>query len=205
MRVLVLSQADVEAGHAEGTDAIISIRASAPASSAALDLAMHQAVLGDLDASLVLRFDDIGIPAYGPCRGPTMDDVSAALEFARSARVHAPDGTLAVHCRHGVSRSSAVALALVADALGPGREAEAVAELLRQDIDARFQPNPMIVGLADAALYRYGQFEAALAENCSRYVAWREWWRTAALDPEGHYARSRTVSRRRRSGQNLGA
>lgn len=65
-----------------------------------------------------------------------------------------------MHCQHGVSRSAAVALTIIADEAGPGAEADAVAALVRQDDDARMQPNALIVSLADAALFRFGRLDA---------------------------------------------
>lgn len=72
MRVRVLSRVAVKAGAAEGVDAIISIRSTALEPCEDLHLAVQQAVLGDMQAALVQRFDDIGIPAVGRYRGPTM-------------------------------------------------------------------------------------------------------------------------------------
>lgn len=200
MKVRVLSRAEVESGAAEGADAVVSIR---PASSADpfddLDLAVRQAVLGDADAILVLRFDDIGIPGYGSYVGPTIEDVAAGLEFCRRIREVRPDATVAVHCEMGRSRSAAVALALLADRFGPGREEEAVATLLRDDADCRMIPNPLLVGHADDALLRCGRLESALASACPRYVRWRDHWRQVALDPEKHWEQARRTRVRRRA------
>lgn len=200
MQVRVLSRAAVEAGAAEGVDAIISIRASAPEPCDDLDLAVHQAVAGVADDVLVLWFDDIALPAYGPYVGPTIEHVSEVLDFARRVRAQAPDGTMAVHCLHGRSRSTAIALIILADELGPGREEEAVAALLRQDIDGMFHPNPAIVSMADAALLRYGRLEAAMSEASPRYVKWRAFWREVALDPERHWEQARRARFSRRRG-----
>lgn len=199
MQVRVLARSDVEAGGAEGVDAVISIRASVESPGEDLDLAIRQATLGDLEACLRLHFDDIAVPEYGPYRGPTMEDVSAVLDFARAVRERTPDGVLVVHCLHGRSRSSAMALAVLADELGPGRESDAVAALLRQDVVLRMHPNPLIVSLADAALFRYGRIEAALMESCPRYTKWRTWWRSAAVDPKAHWAQARKARFRRRA------
>lgn len=151
-----------------------------------------------MDAVLTMRFDDIGIPAYGPYTGPTMSHVVAALDFARAARDREPDGTLVVHCLQGRSRSTAIALAILADEMEPGREADAVAALLKQDLDSRMHPNSLLVALADAALLRVGALERALAEACPRHVKWREHWHEVALDPERHWETARKVRFRRR-------
>ncbi|NUB11255.1 hypothetical protein GAY28_00215 [Azospirillum brasilense] len=187
------------AGTAEGAAGVISIRGTAPEDDMAdLDLACAQAVLGEVDAVLVMQFDDIGIDRYGPYSGPTMQHVTAALDFARAARDREPDGTLVVHCLHGRSRSTAIALAILADQHGPGRETEAVAALLRQDEDSRMHPNPLLVSLADAAMLRTGALEQALAEACPRHVKWRDHWRIVALDPQKHWKTTRKVRFRRR-------
>lgn len=198
MKVRILSQAAVEAGAAEGADGLISIRASAPEPCEVLDLAVQQAVSGIVDAALVLRFDDVAIPAYGPYVGPTMVDVSTALDFARRIRGRAPEGTLAVHCLHGRSRSAAIALAILADEVGPGQEETAVAVLLRQDGDGKMHPNPAIMQMAEVVLLRGGRLEEALAAACPRYVKWRDYWRAVALDPNLYWDQARRVRFRRR-------
>lgn len=200
MDVKVLSRAAVENGAAEGADAVISIRPSAPERCESLDLAVQQAVLGNVDAILTLHFDDVAVPVYGPFQGPTMGDVVAALDFARVARERAPDGVLAVHCQYGRSRSTAIALAVLADALGVGQEEEAVAALLYQDVDGQMHPNPRLVSLADAALYRYGRLDAALAAASPRYMRWRDHWRDVSLDPERYWRQAKKVRVKRKNG-----
>jgi hypothetical protein len=49
--------------------------------------------------------------------------------------------------------------------LGDGREHDAVNTLLRSDIENRMHPNPLVIGLTDDRLFRYGRINAALAEN----------------------------------------
>ncbi|WP_060721768.1 hypothetical protein [Azospirillum thiophilum] len=199
MELRVLSQQAVLDGGFEGADAIVSIRGTASDISVAdLDLACAQATLGDVDALLALLFDDIAIPVYGSFRGPTMDDVSAVIEFGRRIREQKPEGRVVVHCLHGVSWSAAMALTLIADDLGSGEE-ETVQRLLAQDVEGRMHPNPLIVSMANAALFRYGALDAALAAASSRYVKWRTFWREAATDPAGHWERSRKARFLRRT------
>jgi len=199
MQLRVLSRHSVEDGEAGGADAVISIRPSAETDLANLDLAVAQAVEGEVGAVLVLRFDDIAVPAYGPFVGPGMSDVAAVLDFAQTARLRSPDGLLAIHCEHGVSRSAAMALAVLADQFGNGRKDEAVDALMRNDIEGRMHPNPLLVSMADSALFCYGRLEAALAAACPRYVKWRDHWREVSLDPERHWAQARKLLIRRRS------
>lgn len=197
LTVMVLSRRQMEMGSADGADAVISIRPSRPVPREALDLACRQAVLGEVDAVLVQRFDDIGVTELGKQRGPTDTQLTEALDFTRDLRARVPGGRLAIHCEHGRSRSAALALAVIADGMGPGRETEAVARLMRLDVDNLLQPNPLLVRLADGALWRYGALEAALAASCPRYVAWRDHWRRVAADPAG--ARKGRGGRRRSS------
>lgn len=198
VRVRVLSRAAVEDGAAEGVDTVISIRSPADGNFDMLDMAVAQALSGEVDAALVLRFDDIGVPSYGPHLGAGMEHLVQALDFVRAVRSRLTGAVVAVHGEHGVSRSPAMALAIIADVLGPGREAEAVAELLRQDVDTRMIPNPLLVSLADTALWRYGALDAALATVSPRYVQWRDHWRRVAEDPERHWRSARSGRFRRR-------
>lgn len=181
IRIDVLSRAAVLDGSADGADAVISIRgALRPFEESDLDLAIAQAVSGDTEAVLRLRFDDIGIERFAlderiALRGPTFDDVNAVIDFGRRFRARV-DVRVVSHCEQGRSRSSAAALAVLADAFGPGRENEAVATLMRGDLDGMMHPNPRFVRMADAALLRAGRLEAALVELCPRYIHWSNLW-----------------------------
>lgn len=194
MRIKVLSRREVESGSAEGADAVISIRAAAPASEPELSAALVQATRGESARLLRLSFDDIGIAKYGRFVGPTIVQVSDAIEFGRSIvhGGHLFDGPgarsplLVVHCEHGKSRSAAIALALLADHFGDGRERDAVNALMRADLEDRMHPNPLVVSLADSCLFRYGRLDAALAELSSRYLQWRDLWREIAIDPDAY-------------------
>ncbi len=198
MRVFVWSRAEIEDGAAEGADAVISVRLHADRGSfETLDTAMAQAVLGDVDAMLVLRCDDIGVPRLGAQRGPTDEQIATVIDFARAIRAGRPDATLAIHCEHGRSLSPALALAVLADELGPGREAEAAQRLLRLDRDGIMAPNPLAVRQADDRLWRYGALEAALAAAAPRFAAVRDTWSRVA-SPAGVRAAPRLQSNRKR-------
>lgn len=101
---------------------------------------------------LVLRFVDMDadwpepVPSNDPWRHrlATKDDVIAALSFASNHE------RLLVHCEAGVGRSTATALAIIAERMGKGREAEAMAEVLRLRPEA--SPNLRVVELADDIL-----------------------------------------------------
>lgn len=85
---------------------------------------------------------------------PTLAHITQALDFARQQ-----EGPIVVHCTAGVSRSPAIVLAILADRMGPGHEAEAVAALFAHGPS---HPNPGIVALADTALGRNGALIDAL-------------------------------------------
>ncbi|WP_337186111.1 hypothetical protein [Phenylobacterium sp.] len=107
-------------------------------------------------AHLVLAFEDVDDDQIG-LRVATREQVSTALEFGRS---HA-SGSLLVHCFHGVGRSAAIALAIIADRLGPGAESTALAQLLALRPEAT--PNLVVVALADELLTRSGHLAGAVA------------------------------------------
>lgn len=201
-RVQVLSRVAVLNGEAAGSNMVISIRPtvrlSVPHDDTQLDAACRQSLTGDADLFLCLAFDDIGVESFllGTAQrsiqlaGPTFEDVQSAISARRSL---SPEALVAVHCEFGRSRSTAIALALLADAHGPGREAEAVADLLRLDVDGKFHPNPRIVRFADTILLRSGRLEAALAEACSRYVNWRDLWRAVESGSAEAHERVRRI------------
>ena len=193
MRVKVMSRADVEAGGAEGADAVISIRSPTTGPEPELRAALAQATQGESARLLRLVHDDVGLTSYGDTVAPTMEQVQDAIDFGRTivdgrCLFDGPsaDPVIVVHCEMGRSRSSAIALALLADHHGAGHERDAVNALLRADIEGRMHPNPITILHADAYLLRCGRLDAALAELSPRYVLWRRYWTQAALDPIGH-------------------
>jgi predicted protein tyrosine phosphatase len=171
MRIRVLSRKEVESGGAESADAVISIRSSTNATTPDLAIALAQATRGESARLLRLSFDDIATATLGHRIGPTMLQIIEAIEFGRRVADgrHFFDGPvvrsplIAVHCERGKSRSAAIALALLADHFGSGREQEAVNALLRTDFENRMQPNPLVINLTDDCLFRYGRIDAALA------------------------------------------
>ncbi|HTH98316.1 MAG TPA: hypothetical protein VL574_12935 [Stellaceae bacterium] len=198
MRVRILSRADVELGRAADAEAVISIRGSADGDEPELDLALAQATKGESARLLRLRFDDIGMTAIGTFVGPSIDQIQQAIDFGR--RVirgrdffdgPVDDPLVAIHCEQGRSRSSAIALGLLADALGAGRERQAVNTLLRDDIEVRLHPNPLIVSHIDACLFRYGRLDAALVELSPRYGRWKQLWLDIQADPDAYHEKVR--------------
>ena len=76
---------------------------------------------------LVLRFDDISGP-HPEWIEPQEFHIKRALSFTDKIG----DRALLIHCHAGISRSSAIALAILAKGLGEGKEVEAI-KTLAQD------------------------------------------------------------------------
>ena len=98
----------------------------------------------DVVPQLVLQFHDIDMTMLDYVE-PESDHVQQALTFAREI-----DGPLLVHCRAGVSRSTAIALAIATDRMGAGNERQAC-EWLRR-IVPNAQPNMLVIFHADYLL-----------------------------------------------------
>ncbi len=139
---------------------------------------------------LVLRFEDVDDEDLGYWTA-SEDDVREALVFAGQ---HAGDSIL-VHCFHGVGRSAGIALAILADRMGAGREDEAVADLFRRRPEAT--PNLVVVRLADRLLGRRGSLAESLMrhEEADRTMAERRRWRRRfAEENPDLYARAKRVT-----------
>ncbi len=98
-------------------------------------------------------FHDVAAPRAGLVP-PGERDVAAILAFADA-------GPVLVSCEMGVSRSTAIALALACRACPDRPEAELAAALRRAAPVAT--PNPLIVAHADRLLARGGRLVAAVA------------------------------------------
>ncbi len=107
---------------------------------------------------LVIKFEDADSVEFGYMTA-TMEQVKTAIAFGRK---HA-EGTLLVHCLHGVGRSAACALAIIADRNGPGAEKQSVAELLA--IRPTATPNLVVVAHADEILGLNGALIKALSDS----------------------------------------
>ena len=101
----------------------------------------------DICPLLVLCFDDISQPVDNYIL-PAEKHILEALEFSNKIG----NGSLLIHCFAGVSRSSGIALAIIARALGQGKEKEALREL--QKINPHCMPNKLIVWFTDELLER---------------------------------------------------
>ena len=95
---------------------------------------------------------------------PSRDKIERVLKFGRTCLVQSSAArpvTLLVHCYAGASRSPAVAYALACQALGPGREREALDYVLR--LRPQAVPNAFVVNLADQLLVAEGRLVKATA------------------------------------------
>lgn len=110
---------------------------------------------------LVLAFEDVDSERHGYAT-MTAAQMERVVAFGRDNA----EGSILVHCHHGVGRSAACALAILADRAGPGNEASAVAELFA--IRPQATPNLIAVGHADAVLGRNGALAGALADHEAR-------------------------------------
>lgn len=100
-------------------------------------------------AQLTLTFWDI---EQNIENAPSADDLETGLDFLRAHKDH---GLIVVHCKVGMCRSAAFALAHFAEILGAGKESQAVEHLIQ--IRPIAAPNLRMVSLADRRLKRGGR------------------------------------------------
>jgi predicted protein tyrosine phosphatase len=106
---------------------------------------------------LILRFHDVIEPQPDQI-APTREDVERLLVFGREVS-ETPEAHLLVHCRAGVSRSTAAA-ALILMQANPEWPASAALDAVAA-IRPRAWPNLLILELGDAILGRNGETAAA--------------------------------------------
>ena len=99
-------------------------------------------------------------------RPPNADDVAAVISMGTELAADSVDHLL-VHCWAGMSRSTSIAMTLMAQA-SPGREAEIPDALLSVRTPA--WPNSRIIDMADAQLGAEGRLIAAKEEVFRRVV-----------------------------------
>ncbi|RAU22963.1 protein-tyrosine-phosphatase [Paramagnetospirillum kuznetsovii] len=92
---------------------------------------------------------------------PTEHNVRAILDYG-TALQDEPVNHLLIHCFMGISRSTATAVILMAQA-NPGREAEAFEHL--RDIRPYSWPNSRMIAMADSLLDRKGALVAAMKDH----------------------------------------
>ena len=120
---------------------------------------------------LVVRCEDLDYETPGFIT-PTEEHVQRIIDFGRN---HV-DGGILIHCNAGISRSSATALTILADRLGPGKEQDALDQMLFMQPEA--VPNILIVMHADMLLGRDGSLIYAMVKWDSPR-AWNQWRREA--------------------------
>jgi predicted protein tyrosine phosphatase len=104
---------------------------------------------------LFLCFDDIIADGEGVL--PTLEVIEQAIEFARDAE------SLLIHCKAGMSRSTAIGYAILCAQSGQGFESACYEKLL--EVRPIATPNRLMVSLADGYLQRNG---AMILENEKR-------------------------------------
>lgn len=102
----------------------------------------------------VVQFDDTDL-TQGRGKAATKEEVRYLLMKGREYTT----SKLLVHCHQGQSRSAAIALGIIADRLGKGRETDAVASLLA--IRPTAVCNSLVLGHADSLLGRDGELVKA--------------------------------------------
>jgi predicted protein tyrosine phosphatase len=186
-------QAEIEGGTVRGAG-LISIRS--PGESVAYAPNLFDSRV------LELVFDDVPVATFVKAdgqrfAGATRADIERALAFARRVAAEQADGHLAVHCAFGRSRSSAIAVAILADLLGQGREMEAVDRLLRFDrphplssggFTGLLGPNPGIIRMVDDMLGCKLRLEAALLLKSPGYNTWKGVWTRQGVWPAAEEA-----------------
>jgi len=119
-------------------------------------------------------FDDIVTePGEGALdRPPTLEQVERILRFTAGFR---GGDLVGIHCLAGISRSSAVATAAVAQHLGPGGEAQAIAKV--REVRKRSHPNRLIIEYADQLLGRNGALVRAVETSFGMfsYESFKGW------------------------------
>lgn len=108
---------------------------------------------------LALRFHDV-IDPRPDCLAPSRADVARLLGFGLDL-IHTRDPHLLIHCHAGVSRSTASAALILAQAW-PDRPARAALDAV-VTIRPRAWPNLRILEFGDALLGRNGELVAAVA------------------------------------------
>ena len=116
---------------------------------------------------LILRFDDV-IEAQPDQIAPTREDVERLLVFGREVG-ETPEAHLLVHCRAGVSRSTAAAALILMQAHPDWPASAALDEVAA--IRPRAWPNLLILEFGDAVLGRNGEIVAAAGAIYRRVLA----------------------------------
>tara|TARA_Y100001970_G_scaffold294245_1_gene449088 strand:+ start:7572 stop:8048 length:477 start_codon:yes stop_codon:yes gene_type:complete len=104
-------------------------------------------IYSDHPKQLILCFDDINEP-IDEYIVPQESHIKRAIKFSNNI----VGGSLLIHCHAGISRSSAIALAIIANNDGIGNEIKSIKTL--EYINPNCRPNKSIVRLTDDLLKR---------------------------------------------------
>jgi predicted protein tyrosine phosphatase len=110
----------------------------------------------------IAYFHDCSVEEPGR-RLPAEDDLRQILTFAADLK---PEAHVLIHCWAGISRSTAVAYAILCQFAGPGRESDCLEAILA--VRPQAFPNTLIVDLADRILERQGAMRRACDTLISR-------------------------------------
>ena len=127
---------------------------------------------------LELRFHDV-IDANPGCIPPQRPDVEQLLSFGRDL-ANAKAGHLLVHCHAGVSRSTAAATLIVAQARPDRPAEEALQTIVRRR--PRAWPNLRILELGDVLLGRRGEIVGAARAHYRRVLEREPWMIEQMID-----------------------
>jgi predicted protein tyrosine phosphatase len=119
----------------------------------------------------IAYFHDCSVEEPGR-RLPAEDDLRQILAFAADLK---PEAHVLIHCWAGISRSTAVAYAILCQFMGPGRESDCIEAILA--VRPQAFPNTLIVDLADRILERHG----AMRQACDKVIS-RVYLRSAIDD-----------------------
>jgi predicted protein tyrosine phosphatase len=109
----------------------------------------------------IVYFHDCSVEEPGR-RLPSEDDLRQILTFAADLK---PEAHVLIHCWAGISRSTAVAYAILCQFMGPGRESDCIEAILA--VRPQAFPNMLIVDLADRILERHG----AMRQACDKLIS----------------------------------
>lgn len=132
----------------------------------------------DVDRRLKLRFHDIIEPRPG-WLAPERWDVDLLLAFGRNLTV-SRDTHLLIHCHAGISRSTAAAMLVIAQAQPAVAADELLQEVVR--IRPRAWPNLRILELGDEILGRHGEIVRAAHIHYRRALEREPWLAEAMID-----------------------
>ena len=101
-------------------------------------------------------FDDV---EFARVDGPDRNNIYRILLFSQAFTIH---DKFLIHCRAGISRSTAIACAVLCQHTPEGEETQVVAQV--RALRSMMKPNFFIIKLADEILQRGGRLVAAVAK-----------------------------------------